>query len=69
MREHCHVCNRLCPVNEMHVGEVLVARQTHSSPAEYEDVHICDPCWTDGERDADYERANHRYKETHWNEL
>lgn len=54
---HCHACNRLFPQEEMHQADVLTARQTFSSPAEYDEVDVCDDCFRRDGPDEDYERA------------
>jgi hypothetical protein len=68
-REHCHVCNRLHHVAQMHEVQVRVAEQTHWSPAEYDDALVCSDCFNGDGPDEDYERANQRYKESHGSEL
>lgn len=68
-REHCDGCNRLLPVNHMTAVAKLTARQTYSSPAEYDDVFVCDECLEEDQRDPDYERANLRFKEETGSEL
>jgi hypothetical protein len=57
VKVHCHSCRRLLPAEEMHHAEVLTARQTHWSPAEYDGVDICEDCFTGDGPDEDYERA------------
>lgn len=56
-REHCHVCNRLFPVSEMHQAYIETARQTRWSPAEADEVLICEECFTQDGPDEDYDRA------------
>lgn len=68
-REHCDGCRKLLPVSTMTAVCKQVAKRTHSSPAEYEDVMVCDDCLREDERDPDYERACLRFKETHGGEL
>lgn len=68
-RAQCVSCNGLHPVALMHQVEVLACRQTHSSPAEYEDAWACDACFNGDGPDEDYERANQVWRETHGGEL
>lgn len=55
--EACAVCDKDKPVNELTEVVVLTARQTHSSPAEYDDILVCDSCLEADRHDPDYERA------------
>lgn len=60
--EHCHAT--LDTDEPLRYGTRLVSRQTHWSPAEYDEVGpLCADCWTEGtrERDDAYERAAARY--------
>jgi deoxycytidylate deaminase len=63
LMEPCSVCGKDTPVSEMTEVVVQTAKQTHSSPAEYEDRLLCQSCLEEDERDPDYERANLRFKE------
>jgi hypothetical protein len=65
----CEGCSRRVHISSIEEVDVLVCRQTHSSPAEYETKSLCDLCRTEDTRDAAYERANLRWRETHGGEL
>lgn len=56
-RDTCDGCGRLFHLNDLYPRWKLTARQTFSSPAEYDDVLICEACLSADERDEDYERA------------
>jgi hypothetical protein len=56
-RESCHCCERVCAVSEMHQAYVETARQTHWSPAEADEVLVCEDCFTSDGPDEAYERA------------
>lgn len=66
----CRGCHQEHPVHRMFEVDIQTARQTHSSPAEFEAVLICSGCFHhQGEVDDDYERANAVWRETHGGEL
>lgn len=70
-REACHQCGAIYVIYELVEVVVCTAKQTHSSPAEYEDVLLCPSCadCLGDERDPDYERANLRWRSDHGGEL
>jgi hypothetical protein len=56
--EPCSVCGKDTHVSEMTEVVVQTAKQTYSSPAEYEARQVCAGCLrAEDERDPDYERA------------
>jgi hypothetical protein len=60
----CYCCNGVRLVEEMHQVEVFEARQTHSSPAEYGEALVCSDCfYGDGPEDAEFVRADLKYRE------
>lgn len=67
-RARCDGCWQLVPVWDLSLVMVQVCKQTHSSPAEYEERRVCTSCRTD-DRDEAYERANVRYKDRMGSEL
>ena len=68
-REACHQCGAIYAIYELVEVVVCTAKQTHSSPAEYEDALICSRCLAEDERDPEFERANLRFKEETGSEL
>lgn len=69
MMIRCASCHTEHPMHRLFQVDRLVARQTHSSPAEYEEALICHDCFHRGEVDDVYERANVVWKEQHGGEL
>lgn len=57
--EPCHSCHAKFPLRRLTERQVLTAKQTFSSPAEYETVYVCDTCQRHcaEDRDEAYERA------------
>lgn len=66
--ERCDGCWKLVPVWELALVMVQVCKQTHSSPAEYEERRVCESCRAE-ERDEAYERANEKHRQSQGHEL
>jgi hypothetical protein len=68
--EQCHSCHALFPMHRLFEVDIQTAKQTHSSPAEFDTVHVCRDCFHHvGQVDEAYERANAVWRETHGGEL
>ena len=61
--EICHCCRKPVKDRDVQWAERYVSRATMLSPAEYEDVPLCQQCYAFSreERDEAYERAAARY--------
>lgn len=56
----CDACGEPTPKSALKTVDKLVCRQTHSSPAEYESMAVCEPCLDRAryeDDNADYLRA------------
>ncbi|HXG71310.1 MAG TPA: hypothetical protein VNJ04_11960 [Gemmatimonadaceae bacterium] len=53
----CDKCHRRCRQAELVTVAVEVCRQTHSSPAEYDEVRLCADCAADDGSYAEEMRA------------
>lgn len=69
--EPCAECKAQHPIHKLFAVVVETAKQTHSSPAENEERLLCYDCYhrRDPDEDAEYERANLKWRETHGGEL
>ena len=64
MTDRCDGCSSLTDPDNLVTVDVLVCRQTHSSPAEYEPMRLCASCLNpDVEERRAFERADAIYRE------
>lgn len=63
--ETCAGCGRRLRNDAVQWREVLVCKQTHSSPAEYDRRPYCRTCGTEDAYDAQYEKAAAKYDGAH----
>jgi hypothetical protein len=59
----CEGCSRRVHISSIEEVDVLVCRQTHSSPAEYEVKSLCDLCREEDPNDEAFHRADMRFRE------